>query len=51
MAVPRLLTSSLSVAQLTPAGHERLHFLFAVARGVTAAAVEVGDEIAFLVNA
>jgi hypothetical protein len=46
-----LLISTLAVSQLAPAGHERFHFFLAVARGVAGAAVEVGDEVAFLVNA
>ena len=45
------LTPPLSVPQLAPAGHKRPHFFFAVARGVTSAAVEVGNEVAFLVDA
>ena len=44
-------SSPVSVSQLAPACHERFHFLFAVASGVARAAVEVGDEVAFLVDA
>jgi len=46
-----LLLPPLAVTQFTPTGHERFHFFFAVARGVAGAAVEVGDEVAFLVDA
>jgi hypothetical protein len=46
-----LLLSPLAVSQLTPAGHEWLHFFFAVARGVASAAVEIGNEVAFLIDA
>jgi hypothetical protein len=46
-----LLPRPLAVSQLAPAGQERLHFVLAAARGVARAAVEVGDEVAFLVDA
>jgi hypothetical protein len=43
--------SSLSVGDFSPSGKEWLHFCLAVAFRVTDAAVEVCDEIAFVVDA
>lgn len=40
-----------AIPQLAPAGQQRFHFFFTGARGVAGAAVEVGDEVAFLVDA
>lgn len=46
-----LLPRPLAVSQLAPAGQQRFHFFLAGARGVAGAAVEVGDEVSFLVDA
>jgi hypothetical protein len=44
-------STPVSISQLAPASHERSHFFFAVASRVSCAAVEVCDEVAFLVDA
>ena len=44
-------STPVSISQLAPASHERSHFVFAVASRVSCAAVEVCDEVAFLVDA
>jgi hypothetical protein len=44
-------STPVSISQLAPASHERSHFFFAVASRVSCAAMEVCDEVAFLVDA